>query len=612
MSSPDVYARNPTNFTPAGTSTSYGLVTTPLAETDLSYDDTMDVSGKIEWQPSERWDLKAGYQFVNSVSDSKGNTLNVAAPPFTTGYGLTETDSQALINFPTSVSQAYADPAGFYWHAHQDHLAHDDGQEHAVSLDANYNVSEDEFFRSLQVGARYSDRREQDWDTGYNWAPFCEGWNGCKTVPLSQADIAAGTVSYQPFNNFFRGSVTLPVPVYVPSFGFTGQYNTVGEVARYAGGNPSFVTSATYGDGSKFIPYHFGPGDQSLASSYDAAGYFMARFANDNAALPFDGNVGLRYVSLENRSSGYFKQSAVTLAGPTGSNTSTMVYPSEYYFRSGGSTTRKVLPSVNIRLKPTPNFFIRGAYTVILDEPSFYDLRASGNDGANVTNGQGGGIITGYTSNTGNPALRPTLSHSSDVAFQWFPKQATEADIDFFYKTLDDTVIYANSLQPVPFVTSSGTTVTQYASATTDYNASQPAIIKGAEVSGHTFFDMLPSPWNGLGVDANFTYIDSHSPGNYYEDINGVAHYDTPIFGLSKYNYNAVLMYEKTSWSARLAWNWRSNYLITTNNFRTTGTYLTTPRQMSRRPSPTPCRSTRRPTASSISGSPIGRTPTRR
>jgi TonB-dependent receptor len=182
-------------------------------------------------------------------------------------------------------------------------------------------------------------------------------------------------------------------------------------------------------------------------------------------------------------------------------------------------------------------------------------------------------VITGYTSNTGNPALRPTISHSSDLAFQWFPKESTEAHLDFFYKTLNDTIIYANSLQPVPFVTTSGTTVTEYASATTDYNSPQSAIIKGAEIGGHTFFDRLPSPWNGLGMEANATYIDSHNPGNYYEDINGVAHYDTPIFGLSKYNYNAVLMYEKPHWSARLAWSWRSSYLVTTNNFRTTNTY---------------------------------------
>jgi iron complex outermembrane receptor protein len=33
------------------------------------------------------------------------------------------------------------------------------------------------------------------------------------------------------------------------------------------------------------------------------------------------------------------------------------------------------------------------------------------------------------------------------------------------------------------------------------------------------------------------------------------------------------LMYEKTHWSARLAWSWRSSYLVTTNNFRTSGTY---------------------------------------
>ncbi len=572
LSSPDLFTRNPNTFAPTSTpGSAYGVVTTPLAETNLSYSDTFDISGKVVWRPGTRWKVKAGYQMVSSVSNSMDNTIDVSAPPFTQGYGLTETSTQARVAFPASITAAYANPAEFYWHAHQDHLAHNDGQEHAVNLDVNYRISRDRFFRSVEAGARYSDRREQDADTGYNWAPFCEGWNGCATVPLSQADISAGTVSYQPFSDFFRGSVTLPAPVYLPSFALVGQYNTIGEVAKYGGQ----VTTATYLDGSPFIPFHFGPGDYSLASSYDGAGFVMVNFGDDNSVLPFSGNVGVRYVQLSNHSSGYFKQAAVSLPGPTGTNTSTLVFPSVYYFRSGGSVTRRALPSINIRLMPAPNFFIRGAYTVTMDEPSFYDLRATGSDGASVSSPSGGlgGHITGYTSNTGNPDLRPMVSHNWDLAFQWFPKRATEAHLDFFYKTLNDTIVYGNTLQPIPFKTASGAIVTRYASASVDYNSPQSAIVKGVEIGGHTFFDMLPSPWNGLGLEANFTYIDSHNPGDEYVDISGVTHHNVPIVGLSKDNYNVVLMYQKPQWSARLAWSWRSSYLITTNNFRTSGTY---------------------------------------
>jgi TonB-dependent receptor len=568
VSSPDVSTRNTGTFSSSGAPLMYA---TGDAGVNQSFSDTMDASTTVEWKPSYRWDVRAAYQIVSSAENTKSYDLFDQIPDGTGGYALTETDTQPDITLPASLAAQYGNPANYSWHAHQDHLGHSDGQEHAANLDVNYDISQDRFFRAVQFGGRYSDRREQDADSGYNWAAFCVGWDGCNAVSLSSA--GAGNVARQPFSNFFRGGVTLPAPVYLPSFSLANQYNPVGNVATYGGE----LSSITYPNGSPYVPYTFNPANYSLASSYDSAGYLMLRFANDRG-LPFDGNIGLRYVRIENRSSGYFSQGAVNLPGQlnsSGSSTSTTLFPSEYYFRSGGRTTQRALPSVNIRLKPSENFFIRGAYTVTLDEPSFYDLRASGGDGANVSSAtvSSGGQVTGYTSTTGNPTLRPMISHNWDLAFQWYPKAATETHLDFFYKTLDDTIVYGNTLQPVPFETSSGGTTTEYASVSEDFNAPQSATVKGAEIGGHTFFDMLPSPWNGLGVDANFTYVDSHNPGDQYVDISGVIHHDVPVVGLSKYNYNAELMYEKASWSARLAWSWRSRYLMTTNSNGTNGTY---------------------------------------
>ena len=38
-----------------------------------------------------------------------------------------------------------------------------------------------------------------------------------------------------------------------------------------------------------------------------------------------------------------------------------------------------------------------------------------------------------------------------------------------------------------------------------------------------------------------------------------------PLEGLSKYSYNVAVIYEKYGVSARLAYNWRSEYLLTTS-----------------------------------------------
>ena len=567
LKSPSVFTRNPTTFAPNGGS----MYATGDAGVNQSSSDTLDASTTVEWKPAEHWDIKGAFQFVNSVSASKHYDLFDTPPTGAGFYGVNETSSQPNITFPASAQALNADPANYTWHAHQDDQTHNDGEEHAVNLDVKYDISEHGFFRSAQLGGRYADRTEVDVDSGYNWSPFCAGWNGCNAVNLASAPTQPGDISFQPFSNYFRGSVAVPGGLYLPSIALASQYNPIANVAQFGG----TVTSATNPDGSVKEPFTFGPADYSHERSTNSAGYLLLRFANDRG-LPFDGNFGIRVVKIVNRSEGNFVQGAVLLPPPTGSTaSSTPLFPSEYFARSGGRATSRGLPALNIRFKPTDTFFIRAAYTVTLDEPSFYDLRANGSNGATVSSATAttGGVVTAYSSTSGNPTLRPVISHNTDLSFEWYPTSSTTAHLSLFYKTLNDTIVYGNTLKPVPFETSSGTFVTEYASVQDDFNAAQAATVKGGELGGRTFFDVLPAPFNGLGVDFNYTHLNDNNPGDQYVDISGVLHNNVPIVGLSNNSYNAALLYEKTQVSVRLAYNWRSKYLMTTNSNGTNGSY---------------------------------------
>ena len=66
----------------------------------------------------------------------------------------------------------------------------------------------------------------------------------------------------------------------------------------------------------------------------------------------------------------------------------------------------------------------------------------------------------------------------------------------------------------------------------------------------------MPSPWDGLGVQANYTYVDSTSP---LEDA--ITGDSLPLEGVSETSYNFVVFYEKHEFSGRLAYNYRSEYL---------------------------------------------------
>ncbi|HSJ79073.1 MAG TPA: TonB-dependent receptor, partial [Erythrobacter sp.] len=73
------------------------------------------------------------------------------------------------------------------------------------------------------------------------------------------------------------------------------------------------------------------------------------------------------------------------------------------------------------------------------------------------------------------------------------------------------------------------------------------AKVRGFEIGITQFLDFLPSPLDGLGVIANYTFADS-------EDSAGF-----PLVATSKHSYNLVALYEKGPLSARVAYNWRDD-----------------------------------------------------
>ena len=68
-------------------------------------------------------------------------------------------------------------------------------------------------------------------------------------------------------------------------------------------------------------------------------------------------------------------------------------------------------------------------------------------------------------------------------------------------------------------------------------------------------------------MSANYTYIDSStkipaSSNAVPVDTDGSLFDDLPADGLSKNSYNLAAFYEKGPWQVRLAYNWRSEYLL--------------------------------------------------
>lgn len=535
---------------------------------------TRDFSTGFEWTPTGPWALRGAFQVVDS-SATRGSYDVFPGVRFPGTFGLDLSGDLPQVRLPASAAAVFADPASYTWNATMDHNERNHGHLYAGNLDAEYKFSDDAFFRSLKVGVRYADRTERDLNSGYNWTALGRGWSG-DDPQLTFANARAGDVETRIFDNFFRGKANLPGNTLMPSQAMAARFDVVGDHARVpAGFNPALGQPTPTGYGNPVLPVAYGPFDFSRNQTITTAAYATLRFASDSSILkwPVSGNVGLRVVRVENESSGFFQQNAAQFIRD-GVPTAIANVGEE---RADGLTVTRVLPAMNLQFSPTEDYRLRFAYNVTMDHPSFSALKASGNTSVRTIGGGGGATPTfdGFTTDTGNPRLKPILSNNLDASLEWYPSRSNSLSLAVFHKRLENLLIYGATNQPVPvtYLAPTATTVTESAQATNVFNSEADGTISGVEVGGRMFFDFLPGLFAGLGAEANYTYIHSKNPGDQYVDINGGIHTDVPITGLSKHNFNVTGMYEKGRVSARVAYSWRSQYLMSTNSNGTNGDY---------------------------------------
>lgn len=168
----------------------------------------------------------------------------------------------------------------------------------------------------------------------------------------------------------------------------------------------------------------------------------------------------------------------------------------------------------------------------------------------------------------GNPFLEPMESVQWDASLEWYFADASSLTGGVFYKDLSNFFIYGSNPQQI---TNGSTGQTQTVLVESQINGEEGKMY-GYELAYTQFFDMLPSFWNGLGMQANYTWIeasgvpphvDGSSMSQYAWNYAEVVNLDTvPLVGQSEHTANLVLMYQKYDWQARLAYNWRSEYLV--------------------------------------------------
>ena len=254
------------------------------------------------------------------------------------------------------------------------------------------------------------------------------------------------------------------------------------------------------------------PLDRNAARDYDLrekaiAAYLMADFDGELGGVRFTANAGVRAINTD------FKVTTL-------SQGVTPVLDTNQY--------TNVLPSANIVFSLTKDFLVRAAAARTMQQAGIAELAPS--LFVNTSNRSATG---------GNATLKPTLSDNFDVSFELYGGRSSLISGAVFYKDVKDVVASTIVLEQfVGFETLGLIPYTRPANVGT-------AKVKGFELGIQRFFDFLPAPFDGFGVIANYTYSDAKGDHN------------TPLVGVSKNSYNLIALYEKGSFSARAAYNFR-------------------------------------------------------
>ncbi len=269
-------------------------------------------------------------------------------------------------------------------------------------------------------------------------------------------------------------------------------------------------------------------------------GYGQIVYDGEVAGLRLRADAGLRYVETKQTSTGYQN------GGPTGF---TLIEVERTY--------DNWLPSANLSLNLTEDVVFRAAAARVIARPNIATVNPGGSFSVS-----GGNRTLGL----GNPFVNPTKATDYDLSFEWYFAREGAITLGLFYKDISSFV--AQSTQQIPFnqLGLPDSLLTGTTALPTDlFTVTQPVDsdggkLKGLEVGFQTPFSFLPGGFSNLGVQANYTYVDSNIS---YPLANAVGSpvVIQPLVALSKHSANGTLYYEDDRFSLRGSVAYRSGFL---------------------------------------------------
>lgn len=516
--------------------------------------ETTDLSYNLTWQPNDSWNVNFDLQHV--MADTRSLDATVA-----TGIELDYLEVDLTGGRPqmSTNSELLGDPSNYYMAFTMDNRTQNEAEETAVRLDATYDFEAGPI-RGAKFGVRFTDTTSENHDTGYDWQPIYQQWMRWWALdgmaPMPSAD--GSQLSLNTLDNFYRGKGAHPGVFMTPNISLAAGFpQSFLDLHQQAADSGNFLCPDRCGQGLRETRDINDIAYTNLQDEKTSAVYAMTYFGWDELQYPVSGNLGVRVVSTDMSTNGstIYPSTVTDIAGNQG------FYRDPEALAVDNKYTR-ALPSLNVKMELSEELQLRFAAARAMTRPAFGELQAYQQLSANLPNGIGmedepemsDFLLTADLYD--NPNLKPTMADQFDLSLEWyFNEHGGMAHMNVFYKDITD-LISREFVQE------------EYNGWT--YSVARPTnngdgTLRGAELGWKKFFDQLPEPFNGLGIDATYTYIDSKMA---LEDISQPvdtdfsSYADLPFTGISRNAYNLTGMYEYGPFSARLAYNWRSKFLM--------------------------------------------------
>lgn len=519
-------------------------------------------------------------------------------------------------------------PANNFWRSAMDHTEDSEGTSDAFRMDVDYDFQDDyDWLKSVRFGARYAERDLTTRFTTYNWGALSEIWGNGGPVWFDQIGMPEGAVTNWKWGDFQRGDTNLPpemlfyngnpAQMYDATADFAdsvvAQWLAQGGVAAPGGGSNGWRRLS---ERPGVIPgTNYLPGEITDATEEITSFYGMLNFGHDNPfgnGITLDGNFGLRYIETQVASKGGYQYADSTTLpddgtqGTSGNASGSDCIPDDpmqevsffctltaaeraaaYAFLNGQTdplvaenTYDILLPSFNLKFGVAEDKIVRFAYSKAMSRPDVGFTRATypisaatQEDPRDPSTGVPAGYSSGFygfQTSGGNPSLKPVESDQYDLSFEWYFSDVGSLTATVFYKEIDNIIVSGTG----EYTLTNGGETYDVVVTNQPTNSDETGKVKGFEVAYSQFYDMLPAPWDGIGVQASYSYIDSSGVNS--STISAIASTpdeqdreatvdlgDLPLQGLSEHNFNIAVIYEKGPISTRLAYNWRDDYLVT-------------------------------------------------